>query len=387
MKVGFFTSVDGWGGSEVYLRTLIPAVSRHGIEPVLFGIQGTRLCEEIAELGIPVVSWKGAAGGEPPGHATPREEAGPARARRRPLLPEWVKLPVGNVREAWAIRRLLRQHPVDVLHVNVHGYEAAGLGAMMAGIPGLAVYHIWPQRDPTAVRRCLIALTAHTYRLVVTPSEAAMSAWQRWCRLPSRRCAFVWNGVDLDRFGGHRRSGHDEVFRILAVGRLDAVKGFDVLIDAARRLCSGKVEICIAGEGPAREHLEQQLVALGLGKRVRLLGHVENVDELYRLSDCLVVSSHNEGCSLVLMEAMASGLPVVTTDAGPLPQINEDGVTGYVVGRGDDAALAEALERLMGDARGRLAMGEAARNRAEKLFDQRRMVEEMCAIYQRVARA
>jgi GalNAc-alpha-(1->4)-GalNAc-alpha-(1->3)-diNAcBac-PP-undecaprenol alpha-1,4-N-acetyl-D-galactosaminyltransferase len=148
--------------------------------------------------------------------------------------------------------------------------------------------------------------------------------------------------------------------RIVAMGRLIPVKGFDRLLSAFADLAQkhGEWQLVILGEGELRVDLEQQIASLGLNGRVQLGGFVSNPFAIFQDSAFFVLSSRSEGFPYALLEAMSFGLPAVAMDcaAGPR-EIIRDGIDGILVAQGDVKALAAAMDHLMSDpdARRRLA--------------------------------
>jgi len=144
--------------------------------------------------------------------------------------------------------------------------------------------------------------------------------------------------------------------------------GFDCLIQ-------------IAGDGPLRGLLEQQARELGLTDCIEFMGYAENIPGLLANARFLVHTSDSEGCPNVVMEAMACGRAVVATDVGDVAFLVEDGKTGFVVPRGDEAALLARMETLMTDHDLCRRMGEAGRAKAERQFGLDRLVSETLAAY------
>jgi colanic acid/amylovoran biosynthesis glycosyltransferase len=185
-------------------------------------------------------------------------------------------------------------------------------------------------------------------------------------------------GVDPDAFQVADRATVGPL-RIIAVGTLHEVKGQAHLIEACRRLAARGVDLTcrFIGDGPDREALTKQIDRAGLGDRVTLVGRMTSdavAAELAR-SDVLAAPSvptsggKREGIPVVLMEAMAAGLPVVASRLSGIPELVTDGVSGLLVPPGDDDALADALERLAGDAALRARLGAAGRETVVREFD------------------
>jgi glycosyltransferase involved in cell wall biosynthesis len=150
------------------------------------------------------------------------------------------------------------------------------------------------------------------------------------------------------------RFGIEEDERVvLAVGRLSQEKGHLDLISAfagLRNAHSGlEVKLVLVGDGPERARLEAAVSALGLSEQVIFTGHISNVREFYAAADLMALPSYSEGSPNVLLEAMATGVPVVATAVGGVPEIVEDGKSALLVSAGDAPAMAAAMADLLTD--------------------------------------
>jgi glycosyltransferase involved in cell wall biosynthesis len=167
--------------------------------------------------------------------------------------------------------------------------------------------------------------------------------------------------------------------RLLAVGRLDAIKGFAVLIDACGQLRDAGVPFSceIVGEGELRAPLEERVRRLGLDERVRLSGALPQEEVRARLYGASVFvmpsmvapDGNMDGIPVALMEAMAAGVPVVSTTVSGIPEIVTDGSSGRLVPPGDDRALAQAIRGLLEDPVAGRRLATAARQTVEAHFD------------------
>ncbi|MAL27555.1 MAG: colanic acid biosynthesis glycosyltransferase WcaL [Croceicoccus sp.] len=190
-----------------------------------------------------------------------------------------------------------------------------------------------------------------------------------WERLHIVHC-----GVDPDRYDpAHIRDPGREAGRnVLFIGRLAAAKGVPILLDAFARLHAAHPDarLTLVGDGPARPVLEARARDLGLGGAVRLTGALsqdEVTAELAR-ADLFALPSFAEGVPIVLMEAMAAGLPVLATAIAGIPELVEDGVSGRLVAPGDTSGFAAAMADLLADPARARAMGRAGRQKVAAEF-------------------
>jgi len=205
---------------------------------------------------------------------------------------------------------------------------------------------------------------------------------------PEARTFTHYNGVDLDRF--QPDATPRELRLVLHVGRLVEKKGTKVLIEAVAKVADAK--LIVIGDGPLRTALEQQ--ARELGDRVRFLGELsaDEVAQWMRRASALAAPSVTaadgdaEGLPNVVVEAAASGLPVVGTRHSGIPEAIEEGVSGFLVPEGDAGALAARLAELLGSEPLRRGMGVAARRLAERKFSRQLLTARLESIYDEVAR-
>ncbi len=192
----------------------------------------------------------------------------------------------------------------------------------------------------------------------------------------------IHNGLDLQRFCSLPFPGAGQV-HIVGIGSLLPVKRWDRLLRVAYMLQEDGLDflIKIAGDGPLRETLQQEAQKLGVTRRVRFLGHVDDIPALLGEASFLSHTSDSEGCPNAVMEAMACGRAVVATDVGDIPLLVEDGKTGFVVPRADEARLAQRIATLITNRELCQRMGEAGRIKAEQSFRLNRMVSETLTAY------
>lgn len=293
----------------------------------------------------------------------------------------------GLSRAVLAVRRVLRSvRPRVVLTnsaVSTVVTRLAWRGALV-----VAVAHGW--EAPTYRRVVWLLRMAHHVVAVSTDVGDRLVA----AGLPRRRCTVVLNGIDLAPFLSGPVSSEarqelraDAGVAVIAVGRLEAPKAHQDLIAAAALLRDqgASVQISVAGPGSRREELQALIDAAQLTDRVWLLGSRDDVPALLRAADVYVTTSVREGMSLATIEAMAAGLPVVSTATEGTSELL-DPACARVVGIGDVEAIARALGELAADPELRRELGQAGRARAVARFSHERVVDDLLAVFDSVAR-
>jgi len=202
---------------------------------------------------------------------------------------------------------------------------------------------------------------------------------------PAKACV-IRPAVDPEFFYPlEERRPKEAIFRVVSVGALIWGKGYEYALVAVRELVERGVAVHyeIIGDGPERQRVLYTIDDLGLTEQVRLIGKLSPVEVRDRLqqAEAFLLSSHSEGISNAVLEAMACGLPVVTTDCGGMREAVADGVEGFVVPVRDPAAMAEALRKLAEDPDLRTAMGARARERVLREFTLEQQIQRFFCLY------
>jgi len=201
-----------------------------------------------------------------------------------------------------------------------------------------------------------------------------------WERFHVVRC-----GIDLEQFALRAAKPFPRRPRIVTVGRLSSEKGQLILLRALAQLAENGIEaeLLLIGGGPLTAAIEQEIIHLGLGDRVSLLGELTpaEVDIQLRGADIFCLPSFAEGLPVSIMEAMAIGVPVVSTYIGGIPELAKDGKTALTVPAGNVEALAEALERMIAEPALRDSIIVAAREEVEKRHDRDRNAGKLARLF------
>jgi sugar transferase (PEP-CTERM/EpsH1 system associated) len=323
---------------------------------------------------------------------------GPLRAR----FPEGVPVIAMAERhrpDRWNALRMaavFRELRPAIVHSRNWTCLDAIVGARLAGVP-VVIHgeHGREAADPdgrNALRRRIRRLLAPLVTQFVTVSKDL----GRWLvddvGVPARKVTAICNGVDTQRFQARDRQAarralsiQDGSVVIGSVGRLDPVKDHAGLIHAFAGVSDDpRAVLLIAGEGPVRRELEMLIEACGLVGRVHLLGERGDVPRILAALDVFVLSSVGEGIANTILEAMATGLPVVATRVGGNPELVVDASTGFLVPPRSPGALTIALRCYLDDPVLATAHGRAGRARAVSEFSLERMVSAYGDLYARL---
>ena len=210
---------------------------------------------------------------------------------------------------------------------------------------------------------------------------------------PSRTFVIISDGVDIHKFSpdgqSDNSSQHNRTPVVLMAARLLWDKGVKEFVEAAQLLKKRgiKAEFWLAGkpdDGNPMAVPEEFLQRWNEQGIIRWLGHCDNMPELLRQVDVAVLPSYHEGVPRFLLEAAATGLPLVATDIEGCRMVIRNGVNGYLVPIRDAQALADAIERLVHNPQLRLQMGKASREIVVKEFDERKILEQWLRLYEQV---
>jgi glycosyltransferase involved in cell wall biosynthesis len=294
-------------------------------------------------------------------------------------------------RTSWALARVLRSRHVAVVHS--HGWDAdviAGLAARAIRTEHIAHQHIIAEWAPSArpihcARRQVTRLAmggGRTRWIAVSNAVKASLGSLAW--LPNDRIRVVWNGVDIGQYVPPVNPVVNSRPVIGVAARLAPMKGLSCLIEAVGQLKRDGVacELRIAGDGPLRADLQGKALDCDLAERVVFLGQQSDLRPFYRSLDLYALPSVAlEGLPLSVLEAMASGLPVVSTTVSGIPEVVLPGVTGSLVTPNDPRALADALKPLLQSRVLRLTLGAQGRRRVEQSFSLEQMLDDVNVMY------
>ncbi len=362
------------GGLATHVITLLSALARQDY-PVAVACEAGRIAEAASERLLPIYP------------ITCTSQGGPWRVALRGLTlakaiadfrPQVVHAHSFGASTIAAVASTVARAPRLLLTIHNYppGVEANGA---QAGMASSKTGHRWALAFSVGRAHRIITVSEALRRdLLVTYPEVA------------GKCLTIYNGIDTQV----KLLKNAEEMRAAAglppdgplvgmVARLAPQKGIMEFIQATAIAAQAwpTANFVLAGDGPLMSEAQTLREKLGLERRLQLLGHVEWARELIGALDLLVVSSLTEGSSVVAMEAMALGKPVVATAVGGVPEVVADGQTGLLVPPGEPEALASAIIELLADPARAQEMGARGRQRATSHFDVNDMIERTRAVY------
>lgn len=378
MRVLYVIDGLGGGGTERSLAEMLGPLAARGVEPEVACLEARRgLHQRVEQAGVAVT-----------------------------VLP-----PGGWVRRIAALRRRIAACRPGLVHTALFRSDLTGrLAAAGTGVPVLGSLVSTPYdpvrlRDPAVrpsrLRRARLA-DATTARWLCdhfhAVSETARAAAIRALGVPAERITVVPRGRDPERLGAPSRERRlraraalglkEDAELVLAAGRHELAKGFPDLIAAAARLAPRRprLSVLIAGRrGALTAELERAVAAAGIGDRVRLLGHRDDLPELLAAADLLAFPSLYEGMPGAVIEAMALAVPVVASDIPPVREVVEPGASAVLTPPDDPEALAAAIAAVLDDPARATALGRRGREIFFDRFTLDRSVHGMLDLYRTLA--
>jgi len=293
------------------------------------------------------------------------------------------------------LHRVLRHCRPDIVHTHLHvlRYALPSL-LLLRHISPLHTVHNLAEREVESRARCIQRCALKHGVLPVAVSDEVAISLKRLYGI--QQCRVIPNGIPTNNFAHPRttrkewraREGfRDDQILFVCVARFAPQKNHELLLRAfAQGPASDRnAHLALIGDGVLREQLKEQAKSLGLNGQIHFLGLRNDIPEVLRAMDVFVLSSEWEGNPLSVMEAMASGLPIVSTAVGGIPDLLANGREGFLVPPGDVKGFSGSMTFLLRDQETRSSMGKAAAQRAKQDFDVSRMVRAYEQLYENLA--
>jgi glycosyltransferase involved in cell wall biosynthesis len=354
----------GWGGQEIRILTEAAGMRRRGHDVRLAAPRNATIFNEAERFSVPVIA-----------------------------LPIGRKTPAGVV----ALRRVLASERIDV--VNSHSSTDSWIAALAC-----RAFWLGKRRPPALVRTRHISariptgaatrwLYARAAAEIVTTGEAIRQQLIRATGASAARVTSIPTGIDLKHFApGDKRAARaalhlpEDAPLVGIVATLRSWKGHRFLVEAMTLLAHREARLVIVGDGPQKEALAAQVRESRLRDTVHLVGNQQDVAPWLRAFDVFALPSYaNEGVPQALVQAMAVGVPCVTTAAGAIGEIAIHDTTALVVAGQNAVALAAGIDRLLGDTALASRLSWSARERTRTKFGIDAMLDGMNAVFRRAA--
>jgi len=257
----------------------------------------------------------------------------------------------------------------DVIHTHLRAIRYILIPSRIARVPlHIHTIHSLAKHDTSFLYRDLNRI-AFKYLDVIPVSiskEVARSVKATY----GVESVVIYNGIPTSEYLREKRKS-DELIRILNIGKFKKAKNHLLLVEAFSKTVKEmpNLRLLLVGDGSLRKKVENKAKTLGLEEKVLFLGWRSDIPEILADCDIFVLSSDWEGLGIVLIEAMASGKPIVATNVGGIPEVVEDGITGILVPPRNPDALAKAILLLARDKKLRKEMGKRGREKAAREFD------------------
>lgn len=361
MRIAFIiTRTDTVGGAQIHVRDLATRLVKEGHEVLVITGEAGPYTDVLATAGVRTLACS----------ALGREIR-----------------PIQDARAFATLRTVIRAFRPDL--ISAHSSKAGWLGRLAGkatGIPCLFTAHGWafthgvpePRRS---VYRVLERAAAPLAARIVCVSEHDRRIGVGAGMAPDRLVT-IHNGMPDISPTERATPGASGPVRIVMVARMDRQKDHTTLLRALGGIAGAELDL--VGDGPDAATVRALAKEVGVSDRVRFLGERSDVAKVLARAHVFALISHWEGFPRSTLEAMRAGLPVVVSDVGGAAEAVEDDITGYVVPRGDVAAVQARLAALIGDGARRERMGAAGRRRYEAAFTFDRMFERTLAVYQEV---
>jgi glycosyltransferase involved in cell wall biosynthesis len=356
-----------WGGMEMSMATISARLRDrgHDVHPVCF--TGSPIHERLLKLGFD------------------------------PLLMDlWGKF---HPLKAWKIARYINRHDIDIVHTDYSRDLFTLVPAKKWCKPTPLVLH----KHVGTIRPKNLPVHPYLYRnvdFVIAISKVIEKNLLETHPLRPDQVGIIHHGIDMGRFvpdAGRRKRVRGELgiaegeLVIGIVGRLQASKGHLQFLEVAKRILPDfpSTRFIIVGEATRGEDEEanailEKIESAGLGDRMILTGYRDDVPDVLGAMDIFLFPTHSEAFGLVIVEAMAMGVPVVSADCDGVPDIVEQGETGLLVDPRDVEGLTSAVASLLKDEEKRLSFGNVGRDRAVENFSEDKMCREMEELYNRL---
>lgn len=310
------------------------------------------------------------------------------------------KIRINNKRFFMDIPRVAhRLKTANIAMIHSHGYKPSVVGFIigsLVNIPVIATCHLWFDDGKRALKyKIMTRLELAFYKRfprVISVSPQIQDILER-AGIRKKSLQIIRNGIVVEDYASNHEGARERLraelgiqeneFVVINVGRLTEQKAQADLVKAAVLLRQGgaSVTFLIVGDGHLKPALDELIGKAGLGDGFRLLGFRNDIPALLKMSDLFILSSLDEGLPMALLEAMAAGIPVVTTPVGYIGHLLRDRESALFVGINDPAMIAAAIESAVGDESLRAALSQSGNRIVKESHSSEKMYQEYASVY------
>ena len=351
----------GYGGAERFLIDLIKNTDREKYEiSVLCVVEGGPLVKELKLNGIKTF-----------------------------IIGKKTKLGISTI---WKIYKYLKKEKIQIVHTHLFAGDTWGrIAAVLAQTSVIISTEHSVNFNEEIIKRLVKKFLSYFTDKIIAISETVKENSQKRDWINSKKIEVIYNGINLDKFSlidsrlrGNDKEKNKDNITLGFVGRLEKEKGVKYLIEALH-LChsceDGNLKLKILGNGTQRKNLEAMSSRFGLKDKIEFLGFKNNPANFYQEIDILIIPSLWEGLSIVALEAMASGVPIIASNAGGLKEIIEAGKTGVLFESGNSKDLAKKILWAIENYDKINSMAEKAKTKVEN-FDIKKKAKKYERIYE-----
>lgn len=363
LKIAYFIDSFDPGGAETLVIEICGHVRKYGYDPEIWHFGNQWLIEKGKDYDIPMFIV--------PGYR---------------FYKSIYTLPLFT----YDLVRFIKKRKIDILHSHLFGTIT---GAFMSTFL-TRILHIGTIHDTYTLEKKHMVYILRLATIFGTKLVSVSTQMQNYiinvCKFPAGSLIVILNGINLGMYlkdsGVNVLTGlglDKNNFIIISVGRLVEIKGHDIVIEAMChiRKCFRPVKLLIVGDGPEKEKYARMIQDKRLEDIVMLLGFRDDIPDLLNSADCFVLASRSEGLSCSILEAMAAGLPVVTTDVGGNSELVENNISGYLVPPEEPIMLANKLLEIIEDDEKRGKFGNKSLEIVHNKFSVTTMVEHYVSLY------
>ncbi len=365
IKILYIDEISSIGGGENWFLTFCDGLDDEEFEPVLLAPSGV-FTQAVRAKGIQVIE-----------HTFRCSDASIHKLLRYPLLI------VMRLLDVIKISRIIKQENISMIHsLNTNGHILSSFLKSLFSTKVLWHIHL-------SLKRSLYKYFNAT--CIVFVADAMQQSVESILSKKNVVSCVIYNGIKNDILNCEKEDASSGVFTVGYVGRLIPFKGLDEFLDAVSLVTrkTASVRFSLYGEetyqkllkGNYKISLEKRVHELHIQKYVTFHGFIEDQRKIYSQIDCLVLPSYREAFPFVILEAMASGVPVIATNVGGIPELIEDGETGFLIPPKDPKAIADAVTYVIENPEKAKTVVENARKLVREKFDYRENARQFVQLY------